>query len=272
MLSSSGDGEPSLRIIEGLGQYQEMPALFVLDLLSNSLFKTSNATPDTLRSYFFRQRGQLFYCLAFNGTINSATDYNASTYPTYCFSFQTKLWVSFSRGAGDTYTYKNYTFPVFFSAEGPSGNPVTYAAGQIKGSVFFGYFSPGTYYVDNFPIFGVYSSFNFLSTIQLPGLDFGTLNRKQFTKVAFGISNVYDNSISANSSTIKLTWSFDPLVVQPVPSTTYSATCIGANNSYKYDFPFITQLGIGRKIWTKLEVYGNITAHSVDFYINKLRS
>ncbi len=229
MLTNNNDGEATFRMIEGL-KYKDIDSSAVVPYLNGCLQGLGGfpqVSASTIRSYFFRQAGQLFYGIAFS------TDTVTNAYPVFAYSFSTEMWVEFTyrTTSGTTYTY-----PVTCTASTTTGNVLTYVAG-VRGSgptIYFGYLTP-------INLSGSFSSLDFAADpvyveIRTPLLSFDTLNKKTMSRIGVAISGATwayiarpaGFSYSDNDGT---SWS----TLRDFSSIAAAGDAMG--------FPFITQLG-----------------------------
>lgn len=265
-VSKAADGEYCLRVIEGF-KHKEVPATFLIQELA------SVSSVVNLRGYFFRQNGSLFYALAEDGTTNSDTTGVVNF--TYVYSFDTDIWVEFTRGAttsGSTYgTNAHKTFPVYFTCPGTTTNPQTHIAGQAYNGVFVGSFLSGTSRgIDTFPVnsSGATTPW-YVSSVPTDYHDFGTMNLKTMSRL--GVNYVQTTETTFDPP--RISWSdmaptLNGYTNGPVALTggyyqNYASTTTG------YNYPFITQLGSFRRRWFLVESYGAVEYYHLEVDINK---
>lgn len=239
-LATNFDGESSLKIIEGF-RFKEIPARFLLNLL-NPFIAAGTTNWETVRGFFFRQKGELFYGLAFH----AQAPYNL---PTFAYSFSTGMWTQLQAGDPATST----RFPVYYTAPSITSGLYTFWAGHYNYNILFGTMrsdatSGG---VDTIP-----TSSDIYQELRTPSTDFGTSNLKTMHRLGVDYS-VYNGStetdipyVATNDTDFRGTWG----TARRLAASVYN------------QFPFLTQLGAfrrrafkvycsgGVRIWRGLEV------------------
>lgn len=228
-LSNNGDGESTVRMIEGL-KYKEVSARFVVTLMSNIIAVASN-----MRGYLFRQQGELFYGLCFDGTNTSATAAPQQGL-TLVYSFNTELWSEFQYSSPQT-----YMFPVYFTSPATSGSSFTYVAGSFGGLAFFGFWSQSNAkYNDSLD--GI-SEAAISETVRTPSFDFGTMNYKTMSRVGLGFTALFENGVSQ----VRCQYSDGDWTGLNTAEVLFgNNTGAGVDDNGRSSFPFITRLGIFR--------------------------
>lgn len=247
LLGNNNDGELVLRMIED-NKFQDIPCTFLVSVLENAI-RSGNATYNTLRSYFLRQRGELFYVITFDGTVTSNNP-AALARPTFIYSFATGLWSELRYST-------NTIFPVTNSTGGTTGHPYVYVAGALNGAVFFGTYtdSASSDALDGSTNVSIYQE---LRTVPHRH---GTLNRKMCSRVGL----IY-NKVVETDETPTISYTDDNYTTLST-ARSLAGTITGADGG----FPFITQLGSFRqRAWV---VYSNVSTptqwHSLEIDINK---
>lgn len=230
LLANNNDGEGVFKVIEGF-KYKDIPCQFVLNLLNTSV----NATgPSVVRGYFFRQQGELFYAVCFNGALTTTS--TSTTTPTFAYSFSTGLWFELVYGLSTM-------FPVFFTASSTSNRLLTSVAGSLNGQVFFGLFSN----LFNTDTINGLATTTIYQEIRTEPFDAGTLNVKTMSRFGIGYSS---NNTSASSPLISFQYTDNDW-----DSVSAGVITQGTNASGVGGFPFATQLGIFRQ--RSFKVYTN---------------
>jgi hypothetical protein len=241
-LANNNDGSVSLKLIEDLKSI-DIPCPFI-NFLDYSIANTSGISSASIRGYFFRQSGNLFYGLAFNGVVTDPDSGDAS--PTYILDIVNQIWVEF-RWGGNT-----YRFPVYFTSSTTSSKLLTYVAGQVSypstnannNLVFFGTLTPTSTYVTDKVVDvvdgGTTTVHSVQQEIRTPVYDFGSLNLKTMSR--FGIKYTSPSANVGNT-----TYFFSIGWVDTGQPTRSIRTTLVNSNSEAFSFPFITQLGSFRQ-------------------------
>lgn len=223
LLANNNDGEGVFKIIEGF-KYKDVPCDFVLNLLNTSVNSTG---PSVVRGYFFRQQGELFYAICFNGTLTTSNPLALSV-PTFAYSFSTGLWFELVYGLSTM-------FPVFFTASSTSNRLLTSVAGSIGGQVFFGLFSS----LSNQDTLNGLTNTTIYQEIRTEPIDCDTLNVKTMHRFGVGYSS---NNTQASSPLIQFQYTDNDW-----DSLSTGVITQGTNASGVGGFPFATQLGLFRQ-------------------------
>lgn len=231
LLANNNDGEGVFKVIEGF-KYKDIQGDFVLNLLNTSVNSTG---PSVVRGYFFRQQGELFYGICFNGTTTTSAP-TASSVPTFAYSFSTQMWFELCYNLSTI-------FPVYFTGSSTSNRLLTSVAGSIGGLVFFGLLSSLSYQdtlngLDNTTIY---------QEIRTEPVDFDSLNLKYMHRFGIGYS-----SNNAFASAPLLSFQYTDNDWNSVSSGFITK---GTNASGVGGFPFATQLGSFRQ--RSFKVYAN---------------
>jgi hypothetical protein len=273
-LSKGRDGEYCLRAIEGF-KHQEIPAPFLLQEISSVV--VSPTTAAALRAYFFRQKGKLFFAFARDGSLDNASV--ANTYFTYVYSFDTGMWVEFTRGnhASERTLYgdsAHKAFPVYFTASGNTSSPTTFVGGQAGAGGFFGYFGTDSNGYDYIPITAAaQTNIWYVSSVATDRQDFRTMNVKTMSRLALDYTQRYDNSTLYTDTMVpRVSWTDTPPTLNGYTTPrklegayyqNYGSTTTGL------DSPYITQLGAFRRRWFLVECYGSVKYNYLEVDINK---
>lgn len=230
-LANNNDGEGVFKVIEGF-KYKDIPCDFVLNLLNTSVNSTG---PSVVRGYFYRQQGELFYSICFNGTLTSASP-SAASVPTFSYSFSTGLWFEL--------VYNLSTmFPVFFTASSTSTRLLTSIAGSMGGQVFFGLLTS----TSNRDTINGLDYVTLYQEVRTEPIDFDTLNTKTMSRFGIGYSS---NNTQASSPLISFQYTDNDW-----DSLSAAVITQGTNASSVGGFPFATQLGLFRQ--RSFKVYAN---------------
>jgi hypothetical protein len=228
LLTNSNDGESGFKIIDGM-QARDLESQAVHAALSGNI-SLGTSTAESLRAGLFRQNGELFYALNFNGL-------SASVVETVVCSLATGYWSRLQLGVT--------AFPVGFTTSATTTNLKAYVAGVYNRVVFVGYFDSSAYmdYIGDGVTFPTLNNYT-IQTLIVPPQTFGTLNRKFLYRL--GVYYLGDEA----------TLSGQPPTIQYSDDGGYnwssSYTLSGRMNSPDEAFPFITQLGSFRSRMFKI--------------------
>ena len=230
-IANDNSGENTIKVIEDFNS-KDLKSDIIIPLLNMRLTAATNpTTAAAVRGYFFRQFGQLFYGLAFQGNTSSPDLHNG----TWAFSFDSLWWTELRAGSTGS-----APFPVYFTTMSTTGKIANYVSGHISGIPFFGVMEEG----GNTPftnaatdtINGVYSQ-NIYTELRTPNVDFGTRNRKFMSRLCLGLTD--NSSTTDTTSNLNVSWSDDDFATFNSPvALKFSAT---------YNYPFITKLGSFRQ-------------------------
>jgi hypothetical protein len=273
LVASDAAGEMTMKTIEGL-KFADVPSDFLMDIINQMTagggYLNVIVPSAQFRGFYFRQRGNLFYVLSLFGGLASANNQieDSTAPPTFCYSFATQIWTRLGTSNNSNRTdYVLRAWPVFFTAQSTTSSNVTWVAGHSLGAVVFGKFLSANTGFDTYNQYGSTITGYFLNRIALPEIDFGTMNLKYFYRI--GVSSFNNEDSTANIEAgykPKISWSFN----RPEAfSYTYSRQTLGVNDTANYEFPFITQLGAGRKLWVMVDVYGNNEFSHIEIDVNK---
>jgi hypothetical protein len=223
LLAQNNDGSSVFKVIEGF-KHADFPAPVILRVLSTQLSQ-SQISASSLRAYFIRQNGELFYVLNSSGTsiIPSITN-------TLVANLKEKQWVNFAFGGTTN------DFPAMVSAPSTSGSMNTYVAGQYYGVVFFGKLIPNADYdtLDNGSVV-----WSIQQRIKVPPNNYGTLNRKFMSRLAIN----YQRNVE--TFPIKVQYSDDMMQTFSTQRDLIGYTT--GSTAVDGGFPFLTQLGSFRQ-------------------------
>jgi hypothetical protein len=110
-IANNNDGSYVLKYVEGM-KYKEIPAPWLISFLSvatNLIDVIANS-----RGYFFRHKGELFYCLTFIDSSNAL-----GSYKTFVCQLSKSIWTIFT------------AWYSWCSCPGTSANPVTFLGGNL---------------------------------------------------------------------------------------------------------------------------------------------
>lgn len=255
LIANNNDGENTIKVIQDFKDKDIDTS--VIPMLNMRLTAASNpTTAAAVRGYFFRQFGQLFYCLAFQGD-NTAPDLRNGT---WCFSFETGWWSELRIGATG-----NSPFPVYFSTMSMSGRIANYVSGHVGGVPFVAMMEEGATssyaHTAKDHILNGPASENIYVEIRTPNLDFGTRNIKYMSR--FGVLLTDHTSTTSTTDGLNVSWSDDDSQTYNTPRALY----FGAT----YNFPFLTQLGAFRQRAFKVSYAGDafLRFKSIEMDINK---
>jgi hypothetical protein len=230
-VSNTSDGENSVTIIEDF-KSRNIDFSFLIPALNNRLQAASNnTTAAAVRGFFFRQYGQMFYGLNFQGNTAAPNLLN----PTFAFSFETGWWSELRYGTAGT-----APFPVYFTTQSTSAKISTYVSGHVGNTPFFGQLEEGaktpfSHTAEDHIVNGPAATAIY-TELRTPNLDFGTRNSKTMSR--FGVSVTENGSSSTTSGatvTVSVAWSDDDY------STWATARDLIFGGALQW--PFITQLG-----------------------------
>jgi hypothetical protein len=231
-ISNTSDGENSVTVIEDF-KSKTIGSSFLIPALNTRLTAASNnTTAAAVRGFFFRQYGQMFYGLTFQGNTAAPNLLN----PTFVFSFETGWWSEFRYGSSGT-----APFPVYFTTQSTSDKLTQYVSGHVGNTPFFGILEEGAktpfsataedHIVNGPAVTTIYTE------LRTPNLDFGTRNRKTISRFGVGATeNSSSTTTSGATVTVAVSWSDDDYSTW---STARDLIFGGA-----LQFPFITQLGM----------------------------
>lgn len=269
-LSKGLDGNIVLRHVVGL-QHMEIHCSFLNQLLPQ-IAVNLNLVGNVV-GHFFRDAGNLHYCVALDYTKNS--DSSGVCGLTFVYSFESKMWVMFTRGADATNSLygdaAHKTYPVFFVCPGYGGSK-SLCAGNAANAPFIGLLTENNRGVDTIFIASTTPvNISPLSSVTLSNLSFGTMNRKFMSRLGVDYINEFDISLPELITYVpRVTWWDTPqnrtvATAVSLPSGYYQNAAV----SFGGDFPFITQLGSFRHRWIRVECYGSLQYRSIEVDINK---
>jgi hypothetical protein len=256
LIANNNDGENTIKVIEDFNDKDIDTS--VIPMLNMRLTAASNpTTAAAVRGYFFRQFGQLFYVLAFQGD-TAAPDLRNGT---WCFSFETGWWSELRIGAAG-----NNPFPVYFSTMSMGSNRIAnYVSGHVGGVPFVATLEEGATasyaHTAKDHILNGPASEHIYHEVRTPNLDFGTRNRKYMYR--FGVILTDHTSTTSTTDGLSISWSDDDSQTYTTPVPLY----FGAT----YDYPFITQLGSFRQRTFKITYSGDafLRLKAIEMDINK---
>lgn len=259
MIANNNDGENTLTVIEDFKNKDINPS-FLLSALNVRLSAASNpTTAAAVRGYFFRQHGELYYGIAFQGDNAAPSLLNGS----FVFSFSTGWWMEFRAGSTG-----GSPFPVYFTTLSQSGKNATYCSGHIGGFPFFGVMEEGaktpfSNTAEDYVVNG-YAAQTIYTELRTPNLDFDTRNKKYMSRLGVQLTeNTSSATTSGSTVTLNVSWSDDDYATYNTP--------VGLIFGATLDFPFITQLGSFRQRSFKLSYSGTLFLRykSLEVDINK---
>jgi hypothetical protein len=254
-LANTNDGDYSLRMIEDL-KYDVIHSKWLANAVNQRL-NASAGTPITsssLRGYFTRANGKLYYNLALQGDSASPDKWSG----TFAYSMEDKIWTELGIGT-DASSVAPY--PVFFSAIPRSGNIATYVGGHLAGTPFAGRVEENSASISD--VINNYTGSGNYGTIywefRTPFMNFGTLNRKFMNRLGI-------NAPQWENATYKV--SYCDAETSSITYTDANTTISGISGGY----PFITQLGTFR--YRSIRVARNSSTepaliYNLEFEINK---
>lgn len=233
LIANSNDGESSLKIIEEF-KTRDIVSSFVINTLGQAI-NAATATYQSILGFFLRQKGELFYGLTYNHTLNTAyDDERADLYPTLVYSFTTGGWTEFRMTT-------DKRWPFVFTHSNTTGKLRTYTAGTFAGVPFFGTYSGTGQYDTTSQQYQVYEE------IRTAVYSFGTLNRK----MCFRVGLVYGRTGDSGTSPPDISYTDDDW-----RTTSTARAFAGKNSDGDGGFPFLTQLGSFRQRGFKLSCTG----------------
>lgn len=248
MLANTNDGEYSLIKLVGF-KHEELPSRWLSNAINTRMSATSGTpiTSTSLRGYFTRSGGKLYYNLALQGD-SSAPDRWSGT---FAMSLTEGIWTELAYGTSGIVPY-----PVFYSAIPRSGNIATYVAGHVSGVPFVGYIADSlTSTADN--ITDIDTNLGIYYEIRTPYLDFGTMNRKFMNRVTLNSSGYLPTIVVGYHDWDTISSSM----------TDFSDTMYGA------DYPILNRLGTFRKrslrFYPSSFTYVPTYLYDLEFEINK---
>lgn len=246
MLANNNDGEACLKIIEDF-KHKELRPEWLISYIENAFLNFGSAS---IRGYFYRQAGSLYYCLRLPGVNVSTSD------TTWVYSLDTGIWTEFKLDSATS------DFPVTRTSFSTSNNVLTFIAGKKGSNFFFGTVGSSTLGVTSAGTDFVVGSSNIYTEIRTATENFGTLNNKTMSR--FGVFATLSGGSGVATANIDVTWADKDYNWGSGGTGTINIT---ASNQ----FPFITQLGQFRQRAFRLVYQGiySIRYKFLEMDINK---
>ncbi len=266
LVANLSDGEPAVIKISGQ-KWEEVTPEFLMPRFNGLLEDiTASVTGADFWGYFFRSKGDLFYCLSLGANLDTGT--------TFAYSLKHGVWSTFTMSTDSSYSQSN--FPVTQTSMGTRSNSITFVVGKILTKPFFAKLSdsasgssvPGADIITNLGVFGagdIADTMSMQAILITPELTFGTLNRK--TMARFGVNATLVPAVSLNTDKYITVSAYD------FPKTKSLGTLNLNSDVNNTGFPFVTQLGDFRKrrIGITVNLYGyGITIFGLQCDINKM--